>query len=275
MKAMELEHDPRLARILATRRVLFGVQGVIVALFAFYVMIVNGLSLAPLFFPVYNVVLVGALILFIVAIERIFFFRLCIVYGKRNGAKFLIAKNRFRGSLALLAVGFVVSLLLITLTFTPTMNLYGTASGGIGTVEFQSNNLFALGTVDTITISNLGINNLTFVIVSAADYYATNANSVHANETALMLVSLNQGNDFVSPAGTTTATVLTAVNTNYFIVIFSNSGSVRVNYILGMKAMPSMFYALLLSFASLPISAYLAVYARIQMRRLRSSTIFT
>lgn len=275
MKAMEIEHDPRLARILATRRILFGIQGGVLALFAFYVMLANGLSLVPIFFPLYNVILLGSLMLLMVAVERIFFFRLCIVYGKRSGAKFLIARKRFRGSAAMIGVAALLSLFLIALTFTPMLNQNGDVGGQLGTVEFDANNLFALSEVGSITINNLGLNSLTFVIVSSGNYYAAGATTATANESALLLVSLNQGNDFVAPGGSTTASVPTTVNSHYFLVIFPSTGTVRAGYTLGMKAMPSLFYALLMSFATLPISAYLAGYARIQMKRLRTATIFT
>ena len=274
MKAMELEHDPRLARILMTRRMLLSIQGAFIGLFTFYILILNGLLLAPLFVPLYNAVLLGALVLLIVSVERIFFFRLCIVYGKRDSAKFLISRKRFRSSLVMIAISVLISAGLVVLTFTPLLNQSGSESGQIGTIEFQSNNVFALNTVGTVTLTNLGINNLTFFIVSANDYYATGASAQHANESALLQLSLNQGNDFVSPGGSTTVSILTNLNTQYFIVIFPSAGSVNVNFVLGMKSMPSLFYAMLMTFAAIPVSGYLAGYARIQMKVLRPATIF-
>ncbi len=274
MKAMELEHDPRLARILTTRGVLFSIQGALIALFAFYMLIANGLSLAPVYLPIYNAVLLGALILLIVSAERIFFFRLCIVYGKRNSAKFLISKKLFRGSVAMIGIAIAVSAILVIFTFTPLMNQDGSANSQIGTVEFQSNNIFALTTVSSITITNLGINNLTFFVVSANDYFATGATAQQANESALLQLSLNQGNDYVAPGGSTSVSILTNLNTQYFIVIFPSAGTVNVNYVLGMKSMPSLFYAMLMSFAAIPVSGYMAGYARIKTKELRPETIF-
>ena len=269
MKSMELGQDPRLARILKTRGILFSIQGVAIGLFAFYIMIANGFALAPVFFPIYNVIFLGVMILLIVSVERIFFFRLCITYGKRSGAKFLIAKKRYRGSIALIVVAAAISFMLVLLTFTPLANINGNARGQVGTVEFQSNDAFALNTVNSITIRNLGINNLTFVVVTANDYFLTGA-----NESALQQLSLNPGNNYVSPGGTTTAEILVNMNVHYFIVIFSNTGTVSASYIIGMKAMPSLFYAMMMAFAAIPISGYLAGYAGIQMKHLRPATIF-
>ncbi len=274
MKAMEIEHDPRLARILTTRGILFSIQGATMALFAFYILIVNGFALAPFFVPLYNVIFLGTMMLLIVSAERIFFFRLCVVYGKRNAAKFLIARKRYRGSIALIAIAALISFILVVFTFTPLMNVSGNSSGQIGTIEFQTNDVFAINTVNSVTLKNLGQNSLIFVIVPASDYNAAASGSQGANESALMQVSITAGVDHVAPGGTTTADIYPSINSQYYIVIFPSVGSVSVSYILGMKSMPSLFYAMLMSFASLPVSGYLAGYSRVKMKEMRTGTIF-
>ncbi len=274
MKAMEIENDPRLARILTTRGLLFGLQGAAIALFAFYVVVLNGLSLRPVYFPIYNAVFLGSILLLIVSIERIFFFRLCIVYGKRSGAKFLIARKRFRGSVALIAVAAVLAAVLIVFTFTPVLNMSGNVHGQLGTVEFQSSNLLALNSVSSITITNTGAGNLTFAIVPAGDYNAAGATNQEANESALMQASINPGTNHVTPGNSVTVDIFPTLNSRYFVVMFPSGGTVSASYTLGMKAMPSLMYALFMAAAAVPVSGYMAAYSRSKMKELRPATIF-
>ncbi len=275
MKARDLENDPRLFRILRTRSLLFGIQIGIITLFALLIMLSNGLSLKPPYFPLYNVVLMAIFIFLILAVERIFFFRLSMKYGKRKGVMFLIARRSFRSSTAatLLGVLFVVSLFIVN--YTPVFDVHGTAAGAVGTAKFSTGTVFGLFTVSSVTIYNQGGSNLTFVIVSSGDYTSSGATSQSANESLLINSNLAGGNDFAPAGGATTVQISTVPNTQYYIVIFPSSGAVQAHYTLGMKASPSIFDAFILAIGIIPVSGYLAAKSRSEMGLLRSETIYT
>jgi hypothetical protein len=274
MKARDLENDPRLFRILRTQRLLFGIQGILIAFFAVLIMLLNGLSLRPPYFPLYNVVLVAVFIFLVIAVQRIFFFRLAMKYGKRKGVMFLIAKREFRSSAVIAVLGalFVVSLFVVN--FMPVLNVHGTAGGPVATASFSTGNVFGLFTVQSVTINNQGGNNLTFVVVPVSDYLSSGATPQSANESLLLNSNLAGGNDFVPAGGVTTVQISTVPNTQYYIVLFPSSGSVQAQYTLGMKPSNSIFDAFILAIGIVPVSGYLAAISRKNMNQLRSDTIY-
>ncbi|MDH2906113.1 MAG: hypothetical protein PXX82_07170 [Methanomassiliicoccales archaeon] len=275
MKARDLENDPRLFRILRTRSLLFGIQTGIIVLFALLIMLLNGLSLKPPYFPIYNVVLMVIFIVLILAVERIFFFRLSMKYGKRKGVMFLIAKRAFRTSTALTVLGVLFVAALFVANYTPVFDVHGAVSGNVGTAQFSTGTVFGLFTVSSVTINNQGGNNLTFVIVSSGDYLSSGATPQSANESLLINSNLAGGNDFVPAGGTTTAQISTVPNAHYYIVIFPSSGGVQARYTLDMKASPSILDAFILAIGIIPASGYLAASSRKEMGLLKSETIYT
>ncbi len=275
MKARDLENDPRLFRILRTRRLLFGIQGILIAFFAMLIMLLNGLSLRPPYFPLYNVVLIAIFIFLVLAVERIFFFRLAMKYGKRKGVMFLIAKREFRSSAAAAVLGALFVISLFVVNFIPVLNVHGAAGGPVATASFSTGNVFGLFTVQSVTINNQGGNNLTFAVVSVGDYLSSGATPQSANESLLLDSNLAGGNDFVPAGGVTTVQISTVPNTQYYIVLFPSSGSVHAQYTLGMKPSSSIFDAFILAIGIVPVSGYLAAVSRKNMNQLRSDTIYT
>ncbi len=275
MKARDLENDPRLFRIMRTHRLLFSVQATIIAIFALLVMFLNGLSLKPPYFPLYNVVLILIFMFLAFAAERIFFFRLSMKYGKRKGVMFLIARRAFRTSSVTAALGVLFVLSLFMLNYTPVFNTQGAAAGAMSATRFSAGTSFGLFTVGSVTISNQGGSNLTFVIVSSGDFISSGGTAHYANESLLINSNLAGGNDFVPSGGSTTVHISTLPNAQYYIVIFPSSGSVQAHYTLGMKASSSIFDAFILAIGIIPVSAYLAAVSRREMGLLRSETIYT
>ena len=274
MKTKDLENDPRLARILRTRGLLFGLEGAVAAVMAALVMFLNGFSLRPPYFPISNVILIAIFIFLVMSAERIFFFRLSMRYGKRKGVMFLIAKRAFRSSMAILGVSLLAVVLLFALNYMPVFNVHGTLSGPVGTTTLESGNDLGLYTVGYVTIYNPSGNNLTFVIVTQGDYIASGATPQAANESVLISSNLAGGNDFVPAGGYTTVQVTTIPSTGYYIVAFSSSGNVQAQYTLGMRASPSIFYSFVFAAAIIPFSGYMGMIARREMSVLRVETIF-
>ncbi|MBX8631835.1 MAG: hypothetical protein J9259_04870 [Thermoplasmata archaeon YP2-bin.285] len=274
MKAKDLENDPRLARILRTKSALFGMEEAALVIIAVFLLLLNGFSLRPPLFPIYNVVLIFFFFLLVMSVERIFFFRLSMRYGRRKGVMYLIARRVMRYSVAILVLSIVASALLFAVNFMPVFNQQGTVSGPVGTASFQSGNFLALYSVGSVTVSNPTGSNLTFVIVTQGDYLASGATPQAANESLLIYSNLAGGNDFVPAGGSTTVHIVTLPDAVYYIVVFSGSGNVQAHYILQMKASPSIFDAFLLSCGMIPVSAYLAVVSKANMSFLRSETIF-
>jgi hypothetical protein len=274
MKTRDLENDPRLARILRTRGLLFGLEGAVAAVMAVLVMFLNGFSFRPPYFPVSNIILIAIFIFLVMSAEKIFFFRLAMRYGKRKGVMFLIAKRVFRSSIAILVLSLLAVILLFAVNYMPVFNVHGSVSGPVGTANFESGNDLGLFTVGYVTIYNPTGSNLTFVIVTQGDYLASGATPQAANESVLIASNLAGGNDFVPAGGSTTVQVVTTPNTDYYIVAFSSAGNVQAQYTLGMKASPSLFYSLFLAAAIIPFSGYLGAAARREMSALRTETIF-
>jgi len=264
--------DPRLHKIENTERIVLSVQAAMMVLFALYVAFLNGISLAPLYIPLENMLLVFCILFALIGAERLFFFIEAMHYSKKENSRCLVSRKNLSNALSMIVLVSLIFLILLL----PYLNIFstsGTATGNPAEVKFQGSAVFSLADISYVQIRNIGPVDINYSLIPASLYYSTLTTGA-TNETIIMDASILGSTGPLTPGSAVSYTVSLNPKLHYLLMFYALNSSAEVQYTLRSTGGPVAVYSMAIDAASIVLFAANATVSRRSMKMLRGSTIY-